>query len=171
MIPTPGLSDPRLSMNASSGGFSSVESIMAPQMQHPKQYIGNQNSRMMQNIGGQMGMGVGMRTSMQPKSSAYGFPGGVLNGGLTAFGNNMPLMSGTAHADGYLSSPAYVNSQKPPQQHFDQQRQQQVMHSGLFLSVFLPLAICMYMCVYLLIPPSSIYELDQQMHIGNFKCV
>ncbi|CAN6458477.1 unnamed protein product [Victoria cruziana] len=130
MIPTPGLSDPRLSMNASSGGFSSVESIMAPQMQHPKQYIGNQNSRMMQNIGGQMGMGVGMRTSMQPKSSAYGFPGGVLNGGLTAFGNNMPLMSGTAHADGYLSSPAYVNSQKPPQQHFDQQRQQQVMHSG-----------------------------------------
>ncbi|XP_031503944.1 histone acetyltransferase HAC1-like isoform X2 [Nymphaea colorata] len=130
MIPTPGLNDSRSSMNASSGGFSSVESIMASQMQQPKQYIGNQNSRMMQNIGGQMGMGVGMRSGLQAKSSAYGFPGGVLNGGLGTFGNNMPLMSGTAHADGYLSSPAYVNSQKPPQQHFDQQRQQQIMHSG-----------------------------------------
>ncbi|KAF3774700.1 Histone acetyltransferase, partial [Nymphaea thermarum] len=127
MMPTPGLSDSRsLPMNPSTGGgFSGVESVVASQPQQPRQYASSQNNRMMHSIGGQMG--IGMRSSLQPKPSGYVFPNGVLNGGL---GNNVPLMNGMQHSEGYLNSSAYVNTQKPLQQHMDQQPQQQIMQNG-----------------------------------------
>ncbi|CAN6475708.1 unnamed protein product [Victoria cruziana] len=130
MMPTPGLSDSRsLPMNTSTGGgLPSVESVVAPQLQQPRQYVSSQNNRMMHSVGGQMG--TGMRSGLQPKPSGYIFPNGVLNGGLATMGNNVPLMNGIQHSEGYLNSSAYVNTQKPLQQQIDQQPQQQIMQNG-----------------------------------------
>ncbi|XP_077214645.1 histone acetyltransferase HAC1-like isoform X2 [Tasmannia lanceolata] len=132
MIPTPGLNNPQsMSMNSecSNGrGFSSIESTMvSQQQQQPKQYIGGQNSRIMQSVGGQVG--IGMRSGLPQKSSSYGFSNGVLNGELALIGNNVQLMNGPAVSEGYRSSSYYGNSANPMQQQFDQQSQQQQMHS------------------------------------------
>ncbi|ERN03959.1 histone acetyltransferase HAC1 [Amborella trichopoda] len=132
MIPTPGLNNQQsISVNpagSSGGGFSSMEPIMMPHQQPPKPYIGSQTNRM-HNLSGQIG--IGLRSGMQQKPS-YGFPNGALNGGLPLVGNNMHLMNGTGPSDDYLSSSIFGNSQKPPQQQFERQRQQQLMQSESF---------------------------------------
>ncbi|KAI3986385.1 hypothetical protein MKX01_002230 [Papaver californicum] len=129
MIPTPGLSNAQSSVNPESinngSGFSGVDSSTVPQS---KQYIGGgNNSRILQSLGGQVGM---LRSNLQQKASSYGFSNGALNGGLGTVGNNMQLMNGPASSDGYLTASAYGNSSKPLHQHFDQQRQQ-LMPSAL----------------------------------------
>ncbi|XP_058068645.1 histone acetyltransferase HAC1-like isoform X2 [Magnolia sinica] len=127
MIPTPGLSNPQsMSMNSecsNGGGFSSVESTLVSHQQQPKQYIGGPNNRVLH------GLGTGMRSNLVQKPSSYGFSNGAVNGGLTMTGNNIQLMNGPAASEGYMSASTYGNSPKPLQQHFDQQRQQQLMQT------------------------------------------
>ncbi|KAG9450176.1 hypothetical protein H6P81_010141 [Aristolochia fimbriata] len=143
MMPTPGLNNtqsmPLSSDPTNGGGFSSVDSSMASQQQQPKPYIGNQNSRILQSLGGQMGIGV--RSNLQQKASSYGYGNGSINGGMP-FGNNMQLINGSASSEGFLNVSPYGNSSKPVQQHFDQQRQQQLIHS--LPQQMVPLASDMY---------------------------
>ncbi|KAJ4964510.1 hypothetical protein NE237_024449 [Protea cynaroides] len=131
MIPTPGLVNTQSSMNSESSnngvGFSTVDSTMISQPQQQKQYIGGQNSSILHSLGGQMG--IGMRSSLPQKPSTYGFSNGALNGGLGAMGNNMQLLNGPAVSEGYLAPSSYGSSPKPLNQHFDPQRQQQLMQT------------------------------------------
>ncbi|XP_068641056.1 histone acetyltransferase HAC1-like [Aristolochia californica] len=144
MIPTPGLNNtqpmPMSSDPANGGGFSTVDSVLVSQQQQPKQYIGNQNSRILQSLGGQMGIGV--RSNLQQKAASYGYGNGAINGGMSLIGNSMQLINGSASSDGFLNVSAYGNSPKPVQQHFDQQRQQQLIHS--LPQQMVPLASDMY---------------------------
>lgn len=119
MIPTPGFSNntnqsymnPESSSNG--GGFSTAESTMVSQPQQQKQQIGSQNSRILQNIGGQLG-----RSNLQQKP--YGFSNGALNGGLGLMANNIPLVNEHGASEGYMTSTSFVNSPKPLQHQFDQ---------------------------------------------------
>lgn len=138
MIPTPGLSGNanQSYMNpepSSNGGFSAVESTMVSQPQQQKQHIGGQNSRILHNVGSQLGSGI--RSSLQQKPS-YGFSNGALNGGLGLIGNNLPLVNEHGTSDGYLTGTSYVNSPKPLQHQFDQ-HQRPVMQ-GICSSVSSP---------------------------------
>ncbi|XP_012087278.1 histone acetyltransferase HAC1 isoform X2 [Jatropha curcas] len=134
MIPTPGFNNSSnnssnnqsyVSMESSSnvGGYSTVESTMASQAQQQKQFVGGQNSRILQNLGSQMGSNI--RSGLQQKS--YGFTNGALNGGMGMIGNNLQLVNEPCASDGYMSTTPYASSPKPLQQHFDQQ-QRQIMH-------------------------------------------
>ncbi|KAA0034001.1 histone acetyltransferase HAC1 [Cucumis melo var. makuwa] len=58
------------------------------QVQLQKQHIGSQNSRILQNLGSQMGSGI--RSSLQQKS--YGFTNGSVNGSLGLKGSNVQLL-------------------------------------------------------------------------------
>ncbi|KAF2309187.1 hypothetical protein GH714_001119 [Hevea brasiliensis] len=100
MIPTPGFNSNNnnnsnnqsyVNMESSSnvGGYSTVESAMASQPQQQKQYAGGQNSRILQNLGSQMGSNI--RSGLQQKS--YGFSNGALNGGMGMIGNNIQLVT------------------------------------------------------------------------------
>lgn len=123
MIPTPGLNNMQsTAMNSvcNGGGYSGVESTVVSQQQHQKQSAGNQNIRILQNLGGQMG--IGLRSNIPHR---YGFS----NGGLTSRGNNQQLMNGSVVSEAYMSSPAYNNSQKPMQKHLDHQLQQSLRPS------------------------------------------
>jgi E1A/CREB-binding protein len=137
MIPTPGYSNNNnnnqsymnVESTANSGGFSTADSAMVSQTQQPKQYIGGQNSRILQNLGSQMGSNI--RSGMQQKS--YGFANGALNGGMGMLGNNLPLVNEPGTSDGYMTSTLYANSPKPLQQQFDQ-HQRQLMQGNAPLS-------------------------------------
>ena len=140
MIPTPGFinNNPNQSyMNIESssngGGFSTVESTMVSQPQQTKQHIGGQNSRILHNLGSQMGGGI--RSSLEQKS--YGFSNGAINGGLGLMGSNLPSVNEHGTSEGYLTSTSYVNPSKPSQHHFDQ-HQRSVMPGTISLSPSLP---------------------------------
>ncbi|XP_057995404.1 histone acetyltransferase HAC1 isoform X2 [Hevea brasiliensis] len=134
MIPTPGFNSNNnnnsnnqsyVNMESSSnvGGYSTVESAMASQPQQQKQYAGGQNSRILQNLGSQMGSNI--RSGLQQKS--YGFSNGALNGGMGMIGNNIQLVTEPCASEGYMTATPYTSSPKPLQQHFDQQ-QRQIIH-------------------------------------------
>lgn len=137
MVPTPGFSNsqslpPTSIENSGGGGLSSTETALMSHQQQTKQYVGSQNSRILQSIGSQMG--VGLRSNLQQKVSSFGgFPNGSVNGSLQLTGTNMPLMNGSTVSDGYLNVSSFGNSPKTSQHHFDQQRQQQMMQQGIFM--------------------------------------
>uniref|UniRef100_A0A2P2MUK3 histone acetyltransferase n=1 Tax=Rhizophora mucronata TaxID=61149 RepID=A0A2P2MUK3_RHIMU len=133
MIPTPGFSSNNNSNQSyinvessnNSGGYSTVESAMVPQPQQQKQYAGSQNSRILQNLGGQIGGNV--RPGVQQKS--YGFSSGALNGGMGIGAKNLQLVNEPRTSEGYVIATPYTNSSKPQQQHFDP-HQRQLMQSA-----------------------------------------
>ncbi|KAJ6722201.1 HISTONE ACETYLTRANSFERASE HAC12 [Salix koriyanagi] len=135
MIPTPGFinnnnnnqSYMNVESSANSGGFSTADSAMVSQTQQPKQYIGGQNSRILQNLGSQMGSS-NIRSGMQQKS--YGFANGPLNGGIGMPGNNLQLVNEPGTSDGYMTSTLYANSPKPLQQQLDQHQRQLMQGDG-----------------------------------------
>jgi len=148
MIPTPGLNNPQpMSVNfeySHGGGLSSIDSTTVSQPQQ-KQFVGSQNSRILQNLGGQRG--VGMRSNMQHKTSTYGLPNGVLSGGLGLIGSNMQVVNGLEAPEGYPSAATYGSSPKPLHQHFDRQQHQQVVPSNhLYHSSLVILYLCMLDC-------------------------
>ncbi|KAL0550652.1 hypothetical protein IC582_015174 [Cucumis melo] len=127
MIPTPGFSNNinhassnqsyASRDNSSNGsGLPSVESTGLSQVQLQKQHIGGQNSRILQNLGSQMGSGI--RSSLQQKS--YGFTNGSVNGSLGLIGGNVQLLKESSTSEGYLTVSPYGNLTKPVQQSFDQ---------------------------------------------------
>ncbi|KAJ6321107.1 hypothetical protein OIU78_016333 [Salix suchowensis] len=135
MIPTPGFinnnnnnqSYMNVESSANSGGFSTADSAMVSQTQQPKQYIGGHNSRILQNLGSQMGSS-NIRSGMQQKS--YGFANGPLNGGIGMPGNNLQLVNEPGTSDGYMTSTLYANSPKPLQQQLDQHQRQLMQGDG-----------------------------------------
>ncbi|KAJ6336556.1 hypothetical protein OIU76_006438 [Salix suchowensis] len=135
MIPTPGFinnnnnnqSYMNVESSANSGGFSTSDSAMVSQTQQPKQYIGGQNSRILQNLGSQMGSS-NIRSGMQQKS--YGFANGPLNGGIGMPVNNLQLVNEPGTSDGYMTSTLYANSPKPLQQQLDQHQRQLMQGDG-----------------------------------------
>jgi E1A/CREB-binding protein len=149
MIPTPGFNSNSSSnsnnnnnqsyMNLESanngGGFSTVESAVVSQPPQQKQHLGGQNSRILHNLGSQMGSG-GIRSVLQPK--AYAFPNGAINGGLGLIGNNLQLLNESGTSEGFLTGASYANSPKPLQQHIDQ-HQRPLMQGNLSLSLYLSL--------------------------------
>lgn len=132
MIPTPGLNITQpMSANCDyshGGGLSSFESTMVSEQPQQKQYVGSQNSRMLQSLGGQTG--VGMRSNLQHKTSTYGLPNGVLSGGLGLIGSSMQAISGLEAPEAYSSAATYGSSPKALQ-HFDRQHHQQVAPTSL----------------------------------------
>ncbi|GMN48158.1 hypothetical protein TIFTF001_017334 [Ficus carica] len=136
MIPTPGFSNntnqsymnPESSSNG--GGFSTAESTMVSQPQQQKQQIGSQNSRILQNIGVQLGSGI--RSNLQQKP--YGFSNGALNGGLGLMANNIPLVNEHGASEGYMTSTSFVNSPKPLQHQFDQHPRPVIQGDGYGIS-------------------------------------
>ncbi|KAK6911223.1 Zinc finger, PHD-finger, partial [Dillenia turbinata] len=138
MIPTPGLNTSgnqsymNLDSSNNGGGFSTVDSTMVSQSQQPKQPVGAQNSRILHNLGSQMGSGI--RSNFQQRT--YGFANGSINGGLAMSGSNSQVVSGPGTSEGYLTATPYGSSHKPLQQHFDQQHSQQLIQGNL----------CVYMC-------------------------
>ncbi|XP_072953794.1 probable histone acetyltransferase HAC-like 1 [Typha angustifolia] len=124
MIPTPGLNSKDVSMHpeySNGAGFFSAEGSMIPQTQQQKQYVGSQSSHIY--LGGQIA--TGMRSNVQQKPSAYGFPNGLMNGGIGLLGNNIQMANGPPASEGYMSTAPYNSSQKPLQQRFNQQHAQQ----------------------------------------------
>ncbi|KAG6725851.1 hypothetical protein I3842_02G051400 [Carya illinoinensis] len=147
MIPTPGFNSNSNSnscnnnnnnnhsyMNLESsngGGFSTVESTMVSQPLQQKQHLVGQNSRILRNLGSQMGSG-GIRSNLQQK--AFGFPNGGLNGGLGLIGSNLQLVNEPGTSEGYLTATPYANSPKPLQQHFDQHQRPLMQGDGFGMS-------------------------------------
>ncbi|KAF2312942.1 hypothetical protein GH714_000898 [Hevea brasiliensis] len=133
MIPTPGFNSSNnnstnqsyVNMESSNnvGGYSTVESTMASQPQQQKQYAGGQNSRILQNLGSQIGSNI--RSGLQQKS--FGFSNVALNGGMGMIGNNLQLVNEPCASEGFMTATPYASSPKPLQQHLDQQ-QRQMMH-------------------------------------------
>lgn len=136
MIPTPGFSSNpnqsymNLESSSNSGGYSTIESTMISQPQLQKQPIGGQNSRILHNLGGQMGSGI--RSTMQQKP--YGFSNGAINGGLGLIGNNSPHVNEHGTSEGYMTGTSFVNTSKPLQHQYDQQ--QRVMQGWLVFLFF-----------------------------------
>ncbi|GMH17538.1 hypothetical protein Nepgr_019379 [Nepenthes gracilis] len=131
MIPTPGFgsNNNNVFMNvetASNGGFSSVDSSVAPQQVPQKQLVGGPNSRALQNLGSQIGGGI--RSASQQRS--FAFNNGSVNGG---FGNSLQMMNGSGSSEGYLTT-TFGGSPKPLPQHFDHQQQPLVLGDGYGLS-------------------------------------
>lgn len=133
MIPTPGLNNSQLmSINSdySHGGrLSSLDSSMVSNQPQQKQYAGSQNSRILQSLGGQRG--VGMRSNMQHRTSTYGLSNGVLSGSLGLAGSDMQAVNGLDVSEGYTTASAYGSCPKPLQ-HIDRQHHQQAVPSNLF---------------------------------------
>ncbi|CAI0442024.1 unnamed protein product [Linum tenue] len=133
MIPTPGFnsnsnnSQSYINMDSanSSVGHSTVETTMLQSPQQ-KQFLGGQNSRILQNLGSQMGSNI--RSGLQQKS--YGFANGSLNGGMGMTGNNIQLVNEPGTSEGYITATQYASAPKPLQQTFDQQQQQLVHGDG-----------------------------------------
>ncbi|KAG0463045.1 hypothetical protein HPP92_021521 [Vanilla planifolia] len=137
MIPTPGLNNQHpmpISSESSSGGvFSTMEPSMVSHNQQ-KPYIGGQTNRLLH--GG--GMGVGMRSNIQPKPSPYNFSNGIINGGI--IGSNMQHVNGPTATDGYLGPASFGGSPKPLQQHLDKQQHQTLVATSISQQI-LPLAV------------------------------
>ncbi|KAF5451942.1 hypothetical protein F2P56_026995 [Juglans regia] len=151
MIPTPGFSNSNSNSNncnnnnnnnnnnlsymnleaSNGGGFSTVESTTVSQPLQQKQHLVGQNSRILHNLGSQIGSG-GIRPSLQKK--AFGFPNGALNGGLGLTGNNSQLMNERGTSESYLTATPYANSPKPLQQHFDQHQRPLMQGDGFGMS-------------------------------------
>ncbi|XP_008804273.1 histone acetyltransferase HAC1-like isoform X1 [Phoenix dactylifera] len=128
MIPTPGFNNsvPLMSSDCSNGGaFSRAQTTTVSNQQRQKQYIANQNRRVLHSLGGPIG--AGMRSNIQHKPSLYGFPNGVMVGGLGLVGSNMQLVNGPAVSEGYLSTASYSSS---AEQHFDQQHHQPMISTS-----------------------------------------
>ncbi|KAF9616877.1 hypothetical protein IFM89_032839 [Coptis chinensis] len=141
MMPTPGLSSSNAIPNAfnSVGAFSGTDSTISQKLQMPKQYVGGHNSRILHNLGGQMG--IGLRNSLQQKSLNYSFPNGTSNGVIGSIGNNVQVTHNPAASEGHLSasygcSPA---SPRPSPSHFDHQRQQHLMQTAALSQQMIPL--------------------------------
>lgn len=140
MIPTPGFNSNSSNNNNNNqsymnlesanngGGFSTVESTVVSQPPQQKQHLGGQNSRILHNLGSQMGSG-GIRSGLQQK--AYGFPNGALNGGLGLIGNNLQLVNESSTSEGFLTGASYANSPKPLQQQHIDQHQRPLMQGNL----------------------------------------
>lgn len=149
MIPTPGFNSNtnqsymNLDTSSNGGGLSTAESTMVSQPQQQKQHIGGQNSRILHNLGSQMGSGI--RSGLQQKP--YGFSNGAPNGGLGLISSNLPLVNEPGTSEGYLTTTPYVNSPKPLHQHFDQ-HQRPVMQGTL--SILESLSPVIVVCVNLL---------------------
>ncbi|XP_022158282.1 histone acetyltransferase HAC1 isoform X2 [Momordica charantia] len=137
MIPTPGFSNNinHMSSNQSyvsrdsssnGSGLPSVEPTGLSQVQLQKQHIGGQNSRILHNLGSQMGSGI--RSGLQQKS--YGFTNGAVNGSLGLIGGNVPLLKESSTSEGYLTVPSYGNLTKPVQQSFEQNEKSLVQGDG-----------------------------------------
>ncbi|KAH6785259.1 hypothetical protein C2S51_037714 [Perilla frutescens var. frutescens] len=137
MIPTPGINNSNnndINSNTSNnksmkmepsdivGACPDVDSTTAPQPMLQKQHVGGQNSRVLHNIGGQMGSG--SSSTLQQKS--FGISHGPLNGGFGIMGKNMQLMNSPGTTEGHLTGTIYGNSTKPLSQHFDQHHQRPV---------------------------------------------
>jgi len=175
MIPTPGLNTPQhMSVNSEyshGGGLSSIDSTMVSQPQQ-KQFVESQNSRMLQNLGGQRG--AGMRSNMQHKTSTYGLPNGVLSGGLGLIGSNMQMVNGLEALEGYPSTASYGSSPKPLHQHFDRQHhQQEVPSNHLYYSYLVILYLMWHACslfFHLCVSPSSfaLYLVDYFVSVVRF---
>ncbi|KAJ4844492.1 hypothetical protein Tsubulata_006330 [Turnera subulata] len=131
MIPTPGFNNNNnnnnnnqsfMTMESSNngGGYSTVDSTMVSQPPQQKQYVGDQNSRILQSLGGQMGNN--LRSGLPHKP--YGFQNGALNNGMGMVGNNLQLVSETGTSEGYTTATPYASSPKPLQQQFDQHQRQ-----------------------------------------------
>ncbi|CAN1139410.1 Histone acetyltransferase HAC12 [Linum perenne] len=134
MIPTPGFSSNtnnnqsyiNMDSSNSSFGHSTAESVMSQPPQQ-KQFSGGQNSRILQNLGSQMGNNI--RSGLQHKS--YGYANGSLNGGMGMLGNNMQqLLSDPVPSEGYMTETQYGSPPKPLQQPFDQHQQQFIQGDG-----------------------------------------
>ncbi|ONH94786.1 hypothetical protein PRUPE_7G030400 [Prunus persica] len=136
MIPTPGFNSSsnqsymNLEYSNNGGGFSTVDSSMVTQPQQQKQHIGGQISRILHNVGSQMGSEI--RSGKQQTS--YGLPNGALNGGLGLIGNNLPLVNESGTSEGYMTSTSCANSSKPSQQHCDQHQRPRMQVSSLILN-------------------------------------
>ncbi|XP_038714551.1 histone acetyltransferase HAC1-like [Tripterygium wilfordii] len=121
MIPTPGFSSNNnqsyVNMESSNngGGFSTVDSTMVTHPQQQKQYVGSQNSRILQNLGSQMGSGI--RSGLHQKP--YGLSNGALNGGLGMIGGNTQLVNESGTSEGYPAATPYATSPKTLQHQFD----------------------------------------------------
>ncbi|XP_057968061.1 histone acetyltransferase HAC1 [Malania oleifera] len=136
MIPTPGFNSNNnqsyMNLEASNNGsgFPSVESSMISQSQQQKQHAGGQNSRILHNLGSQMGSGIRSGLLQKP----YGFSNGAANGGLAMVGSNLQLVNGPTTSEGYLSASQYGNSPKPLQQQFDQHQRPLMQGDGYGMS-------------------------------------
>ncbi|XVF26446.1 hypothetical protein REPUB_Repub14bG0017500 [Reevesia pubescens] len=138
MIPTPGfnsnsnnssINNQSYMNNQSSnnvGVLSTVDSTMVSQPQLQKQHGGGQNSRILHNLGRQMGSGI--RSGLQQKT--FGFPNGSLNGALGMMGNNMQIVNEPGTSGGYHTNTPFANSPKPLQQHFDQHQRPMMQGDG-----------------------------------------
>lgn len=137
MIPTPGINNSsnndmnsntsnnkplKMEPSDSVGACPDFDSTTAPQSMMQKQHVGGQNSRVLHNIGGQMGSG--SSSTMQQKS--FGISNGSLNGGFGIMGKNMPVMNSPGTTEGHLTGTIYGNSTKPLSQNFDQHHQRPV---------------------------------------------
>ncbi|XP_020252526.1 histone acetyltransferase HAC1-like isoform X2 [Asparagus officinalis] len=133
MMPTPGLNNaqsmPINSERSHGGGLSNIDATMVSHQPQQKQYVGSQNSRILQTLGGQRG--AGMRSNMQQKASAYGLPNGVLGNSLGLIGSNVQSVNGLEAPEGYPSTASYVSSPKSLHQHFDRHHRQQVVPTSL----------------------------------------
>ncbi|KAJ6826377.1 histone acetyltransferase HAC1-like isoform X2 [Iris pallida] len=127
MIPTPGLNNSQpMTINSeysNGGGFSSMDSSLVPQQSQQKVYVGNQNTRMLHGLGGQM---LGVRSNMQHRPSGYGLP----SGGSGLVGSNMHEVNGLETPDSYAGAASYGGSSRPIQQHYDRQHHRAIPGHG-----------------------------------------
>ncbi|WCJ37189.1 Histone acetyltransferase HAC1 [Euphorbia peplus] len=140
MIPTPGYNNNNTNNNNQSymnvessnniGGYSAVESTMVSQPHQQKQYVGAQNSRILQNLGSQVGSNI--RSGLQQKP--YGFSNGSLNGGMGMIGNNLHLVNESCASEGYMATTPYTSSPRQLQQHYDQAPRQLMQGDGYGIS-------------------------------------
>ncbi|XP_041989339.1 histone acetyltransferase HAC1-like isoform X3 [Salvia splendens] len=110
------------------GAHSDVDSTTASQPTLQKQHVGSQNSRVLHNIGGQMGSGGS--SMLQQKN--FGITHGPLSGGFGMMGKNMPVMNSPGTTEGHLSGTIRGNSTKPLSQHLDQLQQRPVTQGDAY---------------------------------------
>ncbi|GER33598.1 histone acetyltransferase [Striga asiatica] len=130
MIPTPGISNSNshdVNMSAtnntfvtvepsiSGGACNPVESTSASQAMLQRQNSGSQNSRILHNIGGNMGGGI--RSTLQQKS--LGLSNRPMIGGSGMAGRNLPVAQGPGTTEGYLTGTVSGTSAKPLHQPLD----------------------------------------------------
>ncbi|WOG98541.1 hypothetical protein DCAR_0417884 [Daucus carota subsp. sativus] len=144
MIPTPGFNSsnninsnnsndmnnnnynqPVMNLDSNNMAYSTVETTIAAQPLQQKNQIGGQNSRILHNLGSQIGGGI--RSGVQQK---YGLSSGSLTTGLGTIGNNIQISKGPGISEGYINAPLYGNSSKLLQ-HDQHQRQ---ISQGTFLN-------------------------------------
>lgn len=152
MIPTPGINNSNISgMNSNTsnksmkiepsdsvGACPDVDSTTAPQPMLQKQHVGGQNSRVLHNIGAQMG--AGGNSMLQQKS--FGISNGPLSGGFGMMGKNMPVMSSPGATEGHVSGNVYGNSAKPLSQHLDQHHHRPVTQGTQSLFTITAILLC-----------------------------